>query len=88
MPTDFSKRCEILSKLWQDFRNEEEFEDFIQYNDLGLPLAYSIDQSIVKSSPQAEIFINETYDLFLAALEADPDAEYDSLEDLLMRYGN
>lgn len=88
MPTPFSKRCEILSKLWQDFRHDEDFGDFVEYNDLGLPLAYAIDQKIITSTPQAEIFVDETFSLFLAALEADPEEEYDSLEDLLMRFGN
>ncbi len=41
---------------------------------------------VVAKTPEAEMYINETYDLFLAALEA-PDEEYDSLEDLLMRFG-
>ncbi len=86
MPTDFSKKCEILGSLWMDFRGEPEFQDFVEYNDMGLPLAYFIAEGVVAKTPEAEMYINETYDLFLAALEA-PDEEYDSLEDLLMRFG-
>jgi hypothetical protein len=77
-----------LGQLWQDYRDETDFEDFVQYNDLGLPLAYLISQDIVKSSPQAEIYVNETFELFLMALEADMDEDYESLEDLLVRYGS
>ena len=86
MPTNFSKRCEILGSLWMDYRAEPDFGDFIEYNDLGLPLAYFIAEGIVNKTPEAETYINETYELFLAALDA-PDEEYDSLEDLLMRFG-
>lgn len=86
MPIDFSKKCEILGSLWMDFRSEPEFQDFVEYNDMGLPLAYFIAEGVVAKTPEAEMYINETYDLFLAALEA-PDEEYDSLEDLLMRFG-
>jgi hypothetical protein len=86
MPTNFSKKCEILGSLWMDFRGEPEFQDFVEYNDMGLPLAYFIAEGVVAKTPEAEMYINETYDLFLAALEA-PDEEYDSLEDLLMRFG-
>jgi hypothetical protein len=71
-----------------DYREESDFEDFVQYNDLGLPLAHFISEDIVKSTPRAEIYINETFDLFILALEADPDEEYESLEDLLVRYGS
>ena len=71
-----------------DYREENDFEDFVQYNDLGLPLAYFISEDIAKSTPRAEIYINETFDLFILALEADPDEEYESLEDLLVRYGS
>jgi hypothetical protein len=71
-----------------DYREENDFEDFVQYNDLGLPLAYFISEDIVKSTPRAEIYINETFDLFILALEADPDEDYESLEDLLVRYGS
>ena len=86
--TTYKNKCDILGQLWQDYREETDFEDFVQYNDLGLPLAYLISQEIVKSSPQAEIYVNETFELFILALEADPDEEYESLEDLLVRYGS
>lgn len=86
--TDFSTRCKILGKLWMDYRDEDDFSDFVEYNDLGLPLAYGISEELIKSTPKAEIFINETWDLFIQALEADPDEAYESLEDLLMRFGN
>ena len=86
--TTYKNKCDILGQLWQDYRDETDFEDFVQYNDLGLPLAYLISQEIVKSSPQAEIYINETFELFILALEADPDEEYESLEDLLVRFGS
>jgi hypothetical protein len=70
-----------------DYRDEEDFEDFITYNDLGLPLAHFIHEEIVKSTPQAEMYIGETFNLFIAALEADPNEAYESLDDLLVRYG-
>ena len=86
--TSYLNKCAILGQLWMDYREENDFEDFVQYNDLGLPLAYFISEDIVKSTPRAEIYINETFDLFILALEADPDEEYESLEDLLVRYGS
>lgn len=80
-PTPFQTRCEILAQLWQDYRQDEEFQDFIEYNDLGLPIGYAIANEIVKSTDIAEQFINETFDLLLDALEVEDD-DYQDLADL------
>jgi hypothetical protein len=82
--TPYSNRLNILSELWLSYRNEEEFKDFIEYNDLGLPLAYAIDNAIVESTEIAERFVNETFDILLAGLDVE-DNGYDSLDDLLTK---
>lgn len=81
--TPYSTKVDILADLWLNYRNDEEFIDFIEYNDIGLPLAYAISNGIVEGTPIAEAFINETFALFLAALEIDEDLGYESLDDLL-----
>lgn len=83
MATNFLNRCDILSELWLDYRGEEDFQDFVEYNDLGLPLAFAISQDIIKTSPRAEGYINEAFDLLLASLEVE-DEEFDTLDDVLM----
>ena len=80
--TPFSKQCEILGELWLEYRDDEEFQDFFEYNDLGVPIAYAIDQKIVQPTPQAERFIGESFRILLAGLEVE-DTGFDSLEDLL-----
>lgn len=84
--THFSNKCDILAELWVEYKNDVQFEDFIEYNDLGLPLAYSISTGIIPVSPRAEMFVNETFDLFLVALERQ-DEGFESLEDLLLLDG-
>ena len=84
--THFSNKCDILAELWVDYKNDVQFEDFIEYNDLGLPLAYAISTGIIPVSPRAEIFVNETFDLLLVALERQ-DEGFESLEDLLLLDG-
>lgn len=66
-----------------NYRDDEEFLDFIEYNDLGLPLAYALSNGIVDMSPMAESFINETWDLLLGALENLTDTGFETLDDLL-----
>jgi hypothetical protein len=64
------------------YKGDPEMEDFITYNDLGLPLAYAIDTDIVQTSVKAEMFINETWEVFLTGLELQ-DEGFDSLDDIL-----
>jgi hypothetical protein len=82
--TEFETRCSILAELWLNYRGDEGFESFIEYNDLGLPLAYLISSDIVK--PNAELatgFINETFELLMAALELEEDFGFASLDEML-----
>lgn len=80
--TPFSSKCAILAELWMNYRGDEEFSDFIEYNDLGLPLAYAITENVVSAKPMAEQFINETFDLFLAGLNID-DTGFEGLDEIL-----
>ena len=80
--TPFSNKVSILADLWMNYRDDPEFVDFYEYNDLGLPLAYMLDSNIVESTPMAEAFVNETFALLLAGLEVE-DENYQSLDDLL-----
>jgi hypothetical protein len=82
MTTTFSSKTLILSDLWLNYRDEEQFKDFVEYNDLGLPLAYAIANNVVEATPVAEKFINETFDLLLAGLGVE-DTGFELLDDLL-----
>jgi hypothetical protein len=82
MATPFDTRCGILGELWIKHKNDEAFADFISYNDLGLPIAYGIYSGIINSTPKAEAFINETWDILLGGLEME-DIGFDSLDALL-----
>ncbi len=82
MTTSFENKVIILADLWLNYRYDEEFADFIEYNDLGLPLAYAISEGIVKSTDTAESFVNETFDLLLAGVGVE-DTGYESLDDIL-----
>jgi hypothetical protein len=80
--TDFRSKAEILAELWMDYRDDEGFKDFIEYNDLGLPLAYAVANGIVDSNEMVERFIDETFRVLLAATGVE-DIGYDNLQDLL-----
>lgn len=78
----FDNKITILAELWMNYRDDDQIKDFIEYNDLGLPMAYLLTNEIVLPTAQAEMYINETYDLFLAALDVE-DIEYESLDEVM-----
>jgi hypothetical protein len=78
----FENKITILSELWMNYRDDEDLQDFVEYNDLGLPLAYFLMNEIVLPTSQSELYINETYDLFIASLQV-ADREWESLDELL-----
>ena len=72
----------ILAELWMNYRDDDELQDFVEYNDIGLPLAYLLMNEIVLPSEQSAIYINETYDLLVSSLTVE-DREWESLDELL-----
>ena len=78
----FENKITILAELWMNYRDDEDLQDFVVYNDLGLPLAYFLMNEIVLPTSQSELYINETYDLFIASLQVE-DTEWTSLDELL-----
>ena len=80
--TPFSNKASILAELWMNHRGDENFRDFVEYNDLGLPLAYAISENVVSVSDKAKLFIEETFDVLIASLEME-DTGFDSLDELL-----
>lgn len=66
---DYKTKCTILADLWMNYREDKDFQDFIEYNDLGLPMAYMLYEGLVEEvTEEGQIYINETFNLLLAAL--------------------
>lgn len=81
-PTEFAIRCEILADLWVNRRNDEMFEDFIAYNDLGLPLAYAVENDIADVNARIADFIDETFEQLLVSLGVE-DEGYSDLDEMI-----
>jgi hypothetical protein len=81
--TTFEDKASILADLWLNYRQDVEFADFIEYNDIGLPLAYAIANDIVKTTDIATRFIEETFALLLEGLDIEEDTGFENLDDLL-----
>lgn len=66
--TVFSNVCDILGELYANYKEDKEFKDFIEFNDLGLPIAYLTKEHLVTPSEDGIRYIVETWELFLASL--------------------
>jgi len=80
--TDFTKVCEILGVLYANYKEDEEFKDFIDFNDLGLPLAYFASERLCEVSDDGARYIMETWLLFLKGLGLEDTGVWDNLEDV------
>lgn len=81
--TPFEIKCEILGELWMDYRESEEFKDFIEFNDLGLPLAYATAQGMIDPQTIGKQMIEDSFKILLAGLEYEDDLGWETLTDLL-----
>jgi hypothetical protein len=82
MTTNFLNKTSILAELWMNYRDDDGLQDFVEYNDLGLPLAYFLYNELVLPTKQSEIYIEETFSLLVAALDVE-DVGFESLDEML-----
>lgn len=80
--TTFESKAQILGQLWIDYKHEDEWADFFEYNDMGLPLAFAFSEGIVNHTNTLEQYINETWFLFLEGLDTE-DLGFEDIADLL-----
>lgn len=77
---NYQTKCNILADLWQNYRDEKTFKEFIQYNDLGLPLAFLLREGLVEEVTETgQLYVNETFNLFITALEVDESEIFDNM---------
>lgn len=68
MQTDFYNKVNILADLWINYKGDSSMKEFMEFNDVGLPLAYFVSEKLGVETDAGAGFINETFDLFLEAL--------------------
>jgi hypothetical protein len=78
--TDFYIKCQILGQIYRD--DLEEFKDFMEFNDLGFPIAYLNVEGLALPSVDGVRFVEETWDLLLAELNLS-DTGFEDLDHLL-----
>ena len=82
MTTTLENKIAILGKLWLDYKFDEDFQDFIEYNDVGLPLAFIVSENLATLSESGEKYLDETWNLFLESIGIE-DVGFDNLYQVL-----
>ena len=85
--TPFETQCVILSELWVNYRSDPGLEDFISYNDIGLPAAFLAENNLADPSEQLQEIIKETFTLLITALGLEADTGFDDLDQMLVDAG-
>ena len=66
---DYADKTGILGQLWIDYREDENFSLFMEYNDIGLPLSYVVAEGLVPALTQlGEDYVDETLEMFFKLL--------------------
>ena len=72
--TDFATQCVILGELYEGYKEEKDFSAFIEFNDLGLPLAYLTSMGlIVEVSDDGRRYMADTFEMFLKSIKLTED---------------
>lgn len=83
---DFENKVTILADLYSNYKEDKGFSEFIEYNDLGLPLAYLTNEGlVVEMSEDGARYLQETWELFIASLGLEDESlsNHMNLDDLL-----
>ncbi|MFZ9242597.1 MAG: hypothetical protein ACO295_05235 [Sediminibacterium sp.] len=81
---DIKTKSSLITEFLVENDGEEEFEEFFQFNNIGIPLAVSITNNLVeKLTPEGERYIEETWGFLCATLDIDPDGQYNGIEDII-----
>ena len=80
--TDYSKQIEILNDLWTNYSEDERFDYLFDMYDVGFPLAHAIAEKIVKSTPQAQQYIQVTFNALLLTFNVE-DTGFKTLDQII-----
>lgn len=72
----------LVEFIQANFTNPK-FNEFFNYNDLGLPLAVAFENDLCTLNDKGTEVLNETYNLMLDEYGVDKDKTYETLDDII-----
>ena len=83
MMNEMDRKVGVLADLYLNYRDEDQFKEFADYNDIGLPIAHLVHTGLCNMNKEAEVYVEETYDLLVSAMGVDPEQDYQTIDDML-----
>jgi acyl carrier protein len=80
--TSLKGKAQIIVEFTQDSFLDEEYSDFFEYNDLGVPLAIAITQDMVDLTESGLTIFEETWSDLCELFDANPEESYEQIADL------
>ena len=81
--TPLEDKAQIILEFVQDFQVTGEYDEFFDYNDLGIPLAIAITQDMADLTESGLAIFEETWSQLCELFEMDKTESYESIEDLM-----
>jgi len=78
----FEEKAFIVSEAWMVVRKNKEWDQVIEYGDIGFPLAYSVTNDLATIQDDGKKYIEEIYSVLLDILQI-PDEHYRGFEAML-----
>ena len=86
MTTDFSNQINILGEFYINYREDSELKDFLEFNDIGLPLAYLASEGLCEISDDGKKYVAESWEMFLLAMGI-TDEGFENLGEIFAKTG-
>jgi len=81
--TTLETKMTILNDFWVTFGTDEEYADFIEGHDIGIPLAMLVIQGHALATESGVKWIETDYDDLCEELGLDKYGDYESLDEML-----
>lgn len=81
---ELKTKAQILVEFINRYSDEEAFEEFFVYNDLGLPLAVAVFNDLCQLNDKGIIALDETFTMLLHELGVlESNTEFENLDEIL-----
>lgn len=81
--TSLEYKAQIIVEFTQDHLNGGEYEDFFDFNDLGVPLAIAITQEMADLTVSGREVLEQTWSNLCELFDADETLSYESIDELM-----
>lgn len=85
---DIETKCSIIEEFMREYILNDDYDEydvdsFLEYNDIGVPLAQAVIYNLANPTPEGSFLLQETWILFCEMLGIDPEGEYEDMDDII-----